>query len=99
MILSRKLFKTEISKTCFSLDKIKSQKQKIADTLKISLEDTAYFAISETLVNSAYDEKDKQILILSRKGDTQDIVAASDNLNILALTKPVEKHCFCYANL
>ncbi len=99
MILSRKLFKTEISKTPFSAEKINGQKQKIADSLKISSEDTAYFAISETLVNSAYDEKDKQILILSRKGGTQDIVAASDNLNILALTKPVEKHCFCYANL
>lgn len=99
MILSRKLFKTEISKTAFSAEKINGLKQKIADTLQINLEDTGYFAISEILVNSAYDEKDKQILILSRKGGTQDIVAASDNLNILALTKPVEKYCFCYANL
>jgi HD superfamily phosphohydrolase len=99
MILSRKLFKTEISKTEFSAEKINELKQKIADTLQINLEDTGYFAISEILVNSAYDEKDKQILILSRKGGTQDIVAASDNLNILALTKPVEKYCFCYANL
>ncbi|MBI3133406.1 MAG: HD domain-containing protein [Bacteroidetes bacterium] len=99
MILSRKLFKTEISKETFSAEKIASQKTKIAQALSIPADQTAYFAITEKLVNSAYDEKDKQIIILSRSGGTQDIVQASDNLNILALTKPVEKFCFCYANL
>ena len=99
MLLSRKLFKTEISKTEFSPDKLEKQKQKIAAKFGISVDDSGYFAISEKLVNSAYDEKDKQIIILSKSGDTQDIVKASDNLNILALTKPVEKFCFCYASV
>jgi len=99
MLLTRKLFKTEISKTEISQEKITQQKNKIAEKLNISLEDVSYFAIYETLVNNAYDEKDKQILILSKSGITQDIVQASDNLNILALTKPVEKYCFCYASL
>jgi len=99
MLLTRKLFKTEISKTDFSKDKIEKQKNLIGEKLGISKEDIGYFAVSEKLVNSAYDEKDKQILILSKSGSTQDIVQASDNLNILALTKPVEKFCFCYANI
>jgi len=99
MLLTRKLFKTEISKTEISQEKITQQKNKIAEKLNVSLEDVSYFAIYETLVNNAYDEKDKQILILSKSGITQDIVQASDNLNILALTKPVEKYCFCYASL
>ena len=99
MLLSRKLFKTEISKTPFSAEKLKKQAELIAAKLGISIEETAYFAISEKLINSAYDEKDKQIIILSKSGETQDIVKASDNLNILALTKPVEKFCFCYANV
>jgi len=99
MLLTRKLFKTEISKTEISQEKITQQKNKIAEKLNISLEDVSYFAIYETLVNNAYDEKDKQILILSKSGITQDIVQASDNLNILALTKPVEKYCFCYASI
>jgi HD superfamily phosphohydrolase len=99
MILSRRLFKTEISKTAFPPEKIAAQKEKIIQALSISPDQVHYFAINEKLVNSAYDEKDKQIIILSRSGGVQDIVQASDNLNILALTKPVEKFCFCYANL
>lgn len=99
MILSRKLFKTEISKIAFTEDKINRQKDLIAAKLGIGKDQVHYFALTEKLINSAYDEKDKQIIILSRSGGTQDIVQASDNLNILALTKPVEKFCFCYAHL
>lgn len=99
MLLSRNLFKTEISKTDFDPEKIKNQKDKIIASLGITRDELTYFAISEKLINSAYDEKDKQIIILSKNGQTQDIVQASDNLNILALTKPVEKFCFCYARI
>lgn len=99
MILSRNLFKTEISQRDFDLEKVKKQKNEIVKKLGISESDLSYFAITEILINSAYDEKDKQILILSKNGATQDIAQASDNLNILALTKPVEKFCFCYARI
>lgn len=99
MILSRNLFKTEISQVDFDPVKIKSQKEKIIKALDINESELGYFAISEKLINSAYDEKDKQIIILSKNGATKDIAQASDNLNILALTKPVEKFCFCYARV
>ncbi|MBK9590944.1 MAG: HD domain-containing protein [Crocinitomicaceae bacterium] len=99
MILSRNLFKTEISQRDFDPEKVKKQKNEIVKKLGISESDLSYFAITEKLINSAYDEKDKQILILSKNGATQDIAQASDNLNILALTKPVEKFCFCYARI
>jgi HD superfamily phosphohydrolase len=99
MILSRNLFKTEISQRDFDPEKVKIQKDLIVKKLGIAESDLSYFAITEKLINSAYDEKDKQILILSKNGATQDIAQASDNLNILALTKPVEKFCFCYARI
>ena len=98
MILSRKLFKTDISKNAINQTKIEERRKIIATKLDLPLEDVDYFMISEKLINNAYDEKDKQILILFKNGETQDIATASDNLNILALTKPVEKFCFCYAN-
>jgi len=99
MILSRNLFKTEISQRDFDPEKVKVQKELIIQKLGIAESDLSYFAITEKLINSAYDEKDKQILILSKNGATKDIAQASDNLNILALTKPVEKFCFCYARI
>ena len=99
MILSRNLFKTEISQRDFEPEKVKVQKELIVKKLGIDERDLSYFAITEKLIYSAYDEKDKQILILSKNGATKDIAQASDNLNILALTKPVEKFCFCYARI
>lgn len=98
MILSRKLFKTEISKQAIDKAKIDAHRKIIASKLEISDDEVDYFMISEKLVNNAYDEKDKQIIILFKNGKTQDIASASDNLNIQALSKPVEKYCFCYAN-
>lgn len=99
MILNRKLFKTEISKEPFGENRLVEKKKIIASSLKISFEDADYFAISEKLVNAAYDEKDKQIIVLSKNGVITELAQASDNLNIQALSKPVEKFCLCYAKI
>ncbi|MBK7130589.1 MAG: HD domain-containing protein [Crocinitomicaceae bacterium] len=97
MILSRKLFKTEITKGAVHDNRYRQQVSDICRHMGIEEKDVHYFVIKETLVNSAYDERDKQIIILTRSGETIDIAQASDNLNIVALSKPVEKSCFCYA--
>lgn len=99
MILNRKLFKTEISKEPFSSNLLDEKKKFIAASLNIAIEDADYFAISEKLVNAAYDEKDKQIIVLSKNGVITELAQASDNLNIQALSKPVEKFCLCYAKI
>lgn len=95
-IVSRKLFKTEISKRAFSNKQIKDKVKDIVDNGNLSEADARYFYQTEKLVNSAYDENFKQILILSRDGKISDLAKASDNLNISALSTPVEKFCFCY---
>ncbi len=95
-IVSRKLFKTEISKRAFSEKQINDKVKNIVDNGNLSEAEAAYFYQTEKLVNSAYDENFKQILILSRDGKISDLAKASDNLNISALSTPVEKFCFCY---
>lgn len=97
MILSRKLFKTEITKSPVPEERYRRQVSIICQHMEITEKEAHYFIIKETLVNSAYDERDKQIIILTRSGETIDIAQASDNLNIVALSKPVEKSCFCFA--
>lgn len=95
-IVSRKLFKTEISKKDFTK---KAIDQKINDIIvkgNFTESEASYFYQSEKLINNAYDEHFKQILILSRDGKILDLAKASDNLNISALSTPVEKFCFCY---
>lgn len=97
-IVSRKLFKTEISKTPFDEKYILEKQLSIQQKLGFSDEESVYFFQSEKLVNSAYNEFKKPILILSKSGVIQDLAQASDNLNISALSTPVEKYCFCYLN-
>ena len=95
-IVSRNLFKTEISHKAPNRSKIKKLKEAIIEHLNIDEKDVSYFLEEEMLINNAYNEKYKQIRILSKSGDIQDIARASDNLNISALSKPVEKFCLCY---
>ena len=94
-IASRHLFKTIISKEKFSDEFISESRSEIQDKLAITADELKYFIKSEKLVNSAYDEKDKQILIKMRNGDIMDLAQASDNLNISALSTPVEKFFLC----
>lgn len=98
-IISRNLFKTEISRSPSDNQHVESIKNEICKALDITAEEVNYFVETEILVNNAYNEKYKQILILSKNGDIRDLAKASDNLNITALSKPVEKFCLCYYNV
>lgn len=98
-IVSRKLFKTEISKKPFDKKYVLDKQIEIQEKLGFSDEESVYFFQTEKLVNSAYDDESKQILILSRNGQIQDLAQASDNTNVAALSTPVEKYCFCYLSV
>jgi hypothetical protein len=50
----------------------------------------------DTISNQAYNDTSSKIYLYYKNGDIVDIVEASDQLNIQALTKPVIKHFLCY---
>lgn len=62
----------------------------------VSENDASYFVFTDTISNYAYKLDDGNILILMNNGETRDITKASDNLNLEALVKPVEKYILCY---
>lgn len=98
-LLNRKLFKIKISKEAFSLEEINTKKQEVAQHLGITLEEAGYLVHSSKLVNNAYNQEKQNINVLMKNGDIVDLSQASDNLNISALSKPVEKFYFCYPDL
>jgi HD superfamily phosphohydrolase len=98
-IISRNLFKTEITKEKVDQSKIETIKSGLINELGIEEKDLHYFLETEILVNNAYNENFRQILILTRSGEITDLSMASDNLNISALSAPVEKYCLCYHNI
>jgi HD superfamily phosphohydrolase len=95
-LVNRDLFKIEISKDPFGPDRIQLEKELIRKQYDLSDEELDYFIYSETLSNSAYYSNKQNINILMKNGTIIDVSKASDNLNISALSKPVEKYCLCY---
>jgi HD superfamily phosphohydrolase len=95
-IVNRKLFKIEIAKEPFSDKSITSVKNKLLSTGAFSEMDLSYLVFSDKLVNKAYNQKFQNINLLMKTGAIVDLSEASDNLNISALARPVEKYFLCY---
>jgi len=95
-LVNRQLFKIEISKTPFSNDRIASVQQRILQEHQLSPELLNYFIYSDVLTNRAYNEQKHNINLLLKNGHIMDLSEASDNLNISALSTPVEKYFLCY---
>lgn len=98
-IIERKLFKTKIVNQPIGKEEIVGIQQKILAKYGIDKSELDYFLQHHKLVNNAYTENDQQITILRRDNTLKELGLASDNLNIQALSKPVEKYCLCHVSL
>jgi HD superfamily phosphohydrolase len=95
-LVNRQLFKIEISKTPFSAERIAAVEQRIREEHQLPDQDLPYFIYSDRLTNKAYNEQKQNINLLLKNGSILDLSKASDNLNISALSTPVEKYFLCY---
>lgn len=95
-LVNRKLFKIEISKAPFPKDRINLEIEIAKEKFGVTKEEATYFVYSEILTNNAYNETKENINLLLKNGEVMDVSKASDNLNISALSHPVEKYCLCY---
>ncbi|MEN9742440.1 MAG: hypothetical protein RLZZ65_245 [Bacteroidota bacterium] len=95
-LVNRQLFKIEISKTPFSADRIAAEQERIRQEHQLSTEQLNYFIYSDVLSNRAYNEQKHNINLLLKNGTTVELAEASDNLNISALSTPVEKYFLCF---
>lgn len=95
-IVNRKLFRVELSKVPFTDDHIQSIKWLMMRDLGLTSEEAEALFIQETTSNHAYHPHLPGILILMKDGSLMDVAAASDQLNLSVLTKPVVKHFICF---
>lgn len=95
-IINRDLFKISIRKEAFSELEISAMRQQVAKEFDLDENEVKYYVFSEKLTNSAYTDDKENINLLMKDGSTQDVAKASDNLNISALSNPVEKYFLCY---
>jgi len=95
-LINRELFKIKISKTPFSDNDINNLKERIKAEYNLNDDEISFFVYADILRNNAYNEDKENINLLMKNGDVIDLAEASDNLNISALTKPVEKYFLSY---
>ncbi len=95
-IVNRNLFKIEISKKPYTETEITELKSRLAEEPRFQGLDLSYLVFSDKLVNKAYNQEFQNINLLMKSGEIIDLSKASDNLNISALAKPVEKYFLCY---
>jgi HD superfamily phosphohydrolase len=95
-LVNRQLFKIEVSKEEFSPDRIQLEKEIVRKQFELDDHEVEFFVYSDVLTNNAYYQNKQNINLLMKNGEILDVSKASDNLNISALAKPVEKFCLCY---
>jgi len=98
-IIGRKLFKIEVSKEPFTEGRIQEIKEKVKQSLGLNDSEVQHFVHSDILTNNAYNETKENINLLMKSGKIVDVSLASDNLNISALSRPVEKYFLSYPKL
>jgi HD superfamily phosphohydrolase len=99
MILNRKLLKIKVQNTEFSAAEIENETTKIQTQFNISKQEAEYFVFSDKVSNSTYNIEKANINIFMKNGDVIDITSASDQFNIDALNKTINKYFLCYPKL
>lgn len=96
MIINRNLLKIKIKKNPIKPKIVDKHIQEFMTTHKVDATEASYFVFSGEISNQAYGSKAKKINILYKTGKIEDIVKASDQLNLKPLSKMVTKYYVCY---
>ncbi len=95
MIVNRNLLKIEIFDEVVSEIDLSIPLNKLMNISGLTKKEASYFVFKSDISNQAYN-KYQPIKILNKNGEIEDIVLASDQLNLQALSKPVKKFFICY---
>ena len=95
-LVHRRLFKIELRDAPFDQDDIAERLETVAGAFGLSMEDASYFVLHDRIDNRAYSTASHGISMLYKDGTVRDVAAASDHLNLSALSMPVERHFLAY---
>ena len=96
MLLHRDLPKVKIQNLSFEQEKLETLYKKVALAYNISEKEASYLVFTNSVQNTAYNAERQKINILTKKGKIIDVIKASDQLNLEALSKPVIKYYLFY---
>lgn len=96
MIINRNLLKIKVKNKIIKTQSLEKHILALVDKYKITRVEAEYFVFTGSISNQAYNLKQQSIKILHKSGKIEDIVKASDQLNLKALSKEVTKYYICY---
>ena len=96
MILNRDLLKIQMTDDKPNKENLLAIKNKYMTHAKISDKEADYFVFKGKLKNQAYSKSSEPIRILKKDKTVEDVVEASDQLHLKALSKPVTKYFICF---
>lgn len=96
MIINRDLPKIKVVADKALLDEIGLLQERFATENNLSIADTNYFIFKGKIKNQAYSKEAEPIRILKKDRTIEDVVEASDQLNLKSLSKLVTKYYICF---
>jgi len=96
MIINRDLLKIKLSAEKIPMEESQSLKEEFAEAHNISAVDAGYFIFRGKIKNQAYSKEAEPIRILKKDKTIEDVVEASDQLNLKSLSKLVTKYYICF---
>ena len=96
MIINRDLPKIKVVSDKALLDEIGPLQERFAAENNLSIADTNYFIFKGKIKNQAYSKEAEPIRILKKDRTIEDVVEASDQLNLKSLSKLVTKYYICF---
>lgn len=96
MIINRDLSKIKLNSEKFPAVVLQEMSTRFAKKHNISLQEAKYFIFKGKIKNQAYSIESEPIRIFKKDRTIEDVVEASDQLNLKALSKPVTKYFICF---
>ncbi|NHN25890.1 HD domain-containing protein [Flavobacterium jejuense] len=96
MIINRDLLKIKMLEEKPNKDILDSYKISFMKLHDLSEKEVDYFVFKGKIKNQAYNKDSEPIRILKKDKTIEDVVQASDQLNLKALSKPVTKYFICF---
>ncbi|MGB1308018.1 MAG: HD domain-containing protein [Oceanihabitans sp.] len=96
MIINRDLLKIKLKRKKIKKEALTEHINTLVKKYGITKKQAEYFVFTGKISNQAYQQNKQHINILYKNGKTENIVNASDQLNLKALSKPVTKYYICY---
>ncbi|MEL1254682.1 HD domain-containing protein [Flavobacterium sp. DGU38] len=96
MIINRDLLKIKMSAEKIPMEESQALKEEFAEEHNISQLEAGYFIFRGKIKNQAYSKEAEPIRILKKDKTIEDVVEASDQLNLKSLSKLVTKYYICF---